>query len=116
VDHALRLARDEHHVQRGNDEVGRLLLADRLAEHRARHLRLDQSGQHRVDAHAGAAEGLAAHRVRLFTAALLAMDEIAPALARSDAADDVRMIEPLPYAVITRPAYFTARKQLRENS
>src|SRR5438105_15099402 len=55
-------------------------------------------------------KALAAHCARLFTAALAALYEIAPAFARSDAADEVKMIEPLPCFVIGRPAYFTARQ------
>ncbi len=101
VDHALRLARDERHVQRLDDEICRLLLAERPAHNFAavnvEHDRqVDEPRPGRDVGHVGhpqlvdAGGGeLALHQVGRWTLVLVALGRHAPSPAPADAAQAV---------------------------
>ena len=101
VDHALRLARDERHVQRSNHQVCCLLLTERPAHHLAavdikNHRQIDESRPGRDVRHVGhpqlvdAGGGeLALHQVRRWTPLLVALGRHAPSSAPADAAQAV---------------------------
>ena len=97
-DHAVRLARDERHVQRLNDEICRLLLAKRPAHALAaddieRGRQIDEPRPGRDVGHVGHAQlvdagggELALHQVRRWTLVLVAHGRHAPSSAPADAA------------------------------